>query len=53
MSAQMKEVIGKLFELAEHFDELGISQQIPIVDKEKGLKETIKADMLLYPPNSG
>ena len=47
-TTQIKEMMDSLFEMIDNLDRRGIGKQIPFVDGDNGLRELVKADMLLF-----
>ncbi len=47
-SEKMKDVMQRVFEMADNLDGKGIGEQIPFVIKSDGMRGAIKTDILLF-----
>ena len=45
---KMKDVMQRVFEMADNLDAKGIGKQIPFVNKSDGMRGAIKTDILLF-----
>ena len=45
---KMKDVMQRIFEMADNLDAKGIGEQTPFVNKSDGMRGAIKTDILLF-----